>query len=114
MSAHGGVGHWLWQRLSSVILVPLTAWLLWAITRVSGASFAEASLFIGNGFNAAMAILTTAVVAYHAQSGIQVICEDYIPPPWQSVLIWLTRIACLAGLLALAWAVLGIAGRAGT
>ncbi|NND45902.1 MAG: succinate dehydrogenase, hydrophobic membrane anchor protein [Xanthomonadales bacterium] len=108
-----GLGHWRWQRISSVVLIPLTGWLLWAVTQVAGADYQAASQFFGAGVNAALAILTTAVIAYHAQSGIQVICEDYIPPPWQGLLVWLTRLACLAGLLALAWAVLGIAGRAG-
>lgn len=113
MSGHGGLGHWLWQRVSSLVLIPLTLWLLWAITRVSGADFATASEFFAQPLNTGLAILMTAVAAFHAQSGIQVICEDYVAQPWQTLLIWVTRVACLGGFLAMAWAVLGIAGRAG-
>jgi succinate dehydrogenase / fumarate reductase membrane anchor subunit len=109
-AGHGGLGHWLWQRVSSLVLIPLTVWLLWAITRLAGADYASATQFFSHPFNAGLAILMTAVVAFHAQTGIQVICEDYIAQPWQSLLIWLTRIACFGGLVLMAWAILGIAG----
>jgi succinate dehydrogenase hydrophobic anchor subunit len=59
-----------------------------------------------------MAVVLTAVMAFHAQSGIQVICEDYIAQPWQSLLIWVTRIGCLAGLALVVFAMLRIAGSA--
>lgn len=107
---HGGLGHWLWQRISSVALIPLAAWLIWAGTRMAGADYAAASQFFSQPIQAGMAIVLTAVMAFHAQSGIQVICEDYIAQPWQSLLIWLTRIACFGGLVLMAWAILGIAG----
>jgi succinate dehydrogenase / fumarate reductase, membrane anchor subunit len=113
MSADKGSSHWLWLRLSSVILVPLTLWVLWTVIRVAGADYADAIDFIGHPFNAGMALLTTAVVAHHAQSGIQVICEDYVAQPLQSLLIWLTRMACLAGLVLVGWATWTIAGSAG-
>lgn len=109
---HGGLGHWLWQRVSSVALIPLGAWLIWAGTRMAGADYAAASQFFSQPIQAGMAILLTAVMAFHAQSGIQVICEDYIVQPWQSLLIWLTRIGCLAGLALVVFAMLRIAGSA--
>ena len=110
-ASHGGKGHWVWQRLSSLVLIPLTFWLLWSVTQLAGADYGAASAFFANPVNAGLAILLTAVAAFHAQSGIQVICEDYIIQPWQSLLIWATRIACIGGLLAVAWAVFEIAGR---
>lgn len=109
---HSGVGHWLWQRISSLALIPFTLWLIWAGLQLSAAGFSEAQAFFSSIVQAAMAVLMTALVAFHAQTGIQVICEDYIPQPWQSLLIWTTRIACTAGLLAMIWAMMSISGGA--
>ena len=102
----GGLGHWKTQRLSSVLLIPLTAWLLWVFIALTGADHATAALFFAQPFNAVMALLTAAVMVYHAQSGISVVCEDYVSPPsLQTALIWLTRLGCLAGFLATSYTV---------
>jgi succinate dehydrogenase / fumarate reductase membrane anchor subunit len=100
-SGHEGLGHWKTQRLSSVLLIPLSAWLLWAFVALAGADHATAARFFTQPFNAIMALLTAAVMVYHAQSGVTVVCEDYVAPPaLQTALIWLTRLGCLAGFLA--------------
>ena len=105
---HEGLGHWKWQRVSSLLLIPFTAWLLTVIMHMSSASYAVARDFFSQPLQAWIAIAMTALVAYHAQTGIQVICEDYVPPPWQSMLIWLTRIACLAGFALMTWAMISM------
>ncbi|NIN58517.1 MAG: succinate dehydrogenase, hydrophobic membrane anchor protein [Xanthomonadales bacterium] len=103
---HGGLGHWLWQRVSSLVLIPLTLWVLWAGVQLAGAEHAEAAALLGHPGHALMALLFTGVMFFHAQSGIQVICEDYVYPPWfQSALIWLTRVACFAGFVVSAFAI---------
>ena len=111
--SHGGLHHWKYQRLSSVLLIPLTLWLLWAIVKLTGADHASATAFIAQPFNGAMAVLTAAVMLYHAQSGVQVVSEDYVYPPWfQSALIWLTRLGCLGGFIATLYAVFAVASGA--
>ena len=105
-NASGGLGHWKSQRLSSVLLIPLTAWLLWAIIAVAGADHATAAGFFRAPFHSVMALLTAAVMVHHAQNGITVVCEDYVSPPGlQSALIWLTRLGCLVGFLATAYSI---------
>ena len=107
--SHGGVGHWWQQRLSSLVLIPMTIWLLWAGISLTGASYETALYFFSNPFQKFMAILFIAISAFHAQIGIQVICEDYIYPLWlQNTLIWLTRIACLVGFALAAYALLSL------
>lgn len=111
--SHGGLHHWKYQRLSSVVLIPLSLWLLWAIVNLTGADYATARAFLAQGFNAVMAVLTAAAMLYHAQSGIQVVVEDYVYPPWfQTVLIWLTRLGCLGGFIATIYAVYMVASGA--
>jgi len=97
-ASHGGIGHWWQQRLSALLLIPMTIWFLWAGTRLAGVEYTVALEFFSHPFQKGMAMVLIGLIAFHAQIGIQVICEDYIEPPWlQSTLIWLTRSACLAG-----------------
>jgi succinate dehydrogenase / fumarate reductase membrane anchor subunit len=108
-ATHGGVGHWWYQRLSSVILIPLTIWLLWAITQLAGADYAGALAFFASPLQKGFAIAYIGMVAYHAQTGIQVVCEDYIYPPWfQSLLIILTKVAVTVGFLATVYALFNL------
>ncbi len=99
--AHGGLRHWTYQRASSILLVPLTLWLLWAATQLTGADFNAARAFLSTSFHTVMAALTAATLLYHAQSGIQVVCEDYVQPAWlQAAMIGLARLSCAIGFLA--------------
>ena len=104
-----GVTHWWRQRLSSLLLIPFTLWLLWSGASVAGASHAGAAAFLAQPLNAILAALTVAIVAYHAQSGLQVIIEDYLPRTLGVVLLGLARAGCLAGALILWWAVCRLA-----
>jgi succinate dehydrogenase / fumarate reductase membrane anchor subunit len=95
-----GVGHWWQQRVSSILLIPLTIWFLWAASNLAGVEHHVAVNFFAHPFQKTMAITLIGIIAFHAQIGIQVICEDYIYPPWfQSTLIRLTQFACLAGFI---------------
>lgn len=100
------VGHWKMQRLSSVVLVPMTAWLLWAVVSLSGSDHAAAAAFMSGAFNALMTLAVAAVTLYHTVLGIQVIVEDYVPSEGMaSGLMWVTRIGCVLGFAVVAWSV---------
>ena len=100
-SKHGGLGHWRNQRISSVLLIPLILWLLWTFTQLAGADYTAAVAFFRSPLQSVLAILTAGVLVYHAQSGVTVVVEDYLYPPWlQQVAIWVTRFGCLVGFLA--------------
>lgn len=77
-SAGDGVTHWWAQRFSAILMVGLTAWLVWALIALAGASHAEAVAWLGRPFHASMAILFTLVAIYHSRLGLQVIIEDYV------------------------------------
>ncbi len=76
--ARGGVAHWWGQRFSSLLLVILTAWLLWALNSLVGADHATASAWLARPWNAAMGVLFVVAMFYHARLGLQVIIEDYV------------------------------------
>lgn len=101
-SAGDGVGHWWAQRFSAIVLVLLTAWLVWALTALVGADHAAASALLGHPFHAAMAILFVAAGFYHGQLGVQVIIEDYVHQRAVEfvLLVAVKLLAVLGGLLA--------------
>jgi succinate dehydrogenase / fumarate reductase membrane anchor subunit len=102
----GAVQHWWRMRLSSLLLVPLSLWLLWAGMSMAGAGYAQAVQFMAHPLNALAAVLLTVIGLYHTLLGITEIIEDYVPGAGlSSLLLWLTRLGCLAGLLAVLYAV---------
>jgi len=84
-SAKEGTDHWWHQRLSSLLLIPLTVWLVLAIFHLVRADHATASAFIANPIHAAFALVLVVTVFYHTKLGLQVIVEDYVHLPWLEV-----------------------------
>jgi succinate dehydrogenase / fumarate reductase membrane anchor subunit len=101
-AAGDGVGHWWAQRVSAILLVVLTAWLVWALVALIGAGHAAAASFLGHPFHAVMAILFVAIGFYHGQLGLQVVVEDYVHHRATEVflMIAIKALALFGGLLA--------------
>ena len=109
-SAKDGVGHWWAQRFSAILLVFLTAWLVWALTSLVGADHAAASAFFAQPFHAVMALLFVATGFYHGQLGLQVVIEDYVHHrPTELTLLIAVKILALGGGIAAVFAILKLA-----
>ena len=81
-SAHDGTGHFLWQRITAVALIPLTLWFIFSILSLAtGANQAELVRWLSSGFHATALILLLVAMFYHAKLGLQVIIEDYVHKP---------------------------------
>ena len=102
----GATRHWWAMRLSSALLVPLTLWLIWAGVSLAGTGHDAASAFMARPFNGLAAVLLAAVALYHSLLGIGEIIEDYVPGAGlASALLWITRLGCAAGFVAVLYAV---------
>jgi succinate dehydrogenase / fumarate reductase, membrane anchor subunit len=77
-SAKHGADHWWLQRLTSIALIPLTLWFVLSVIIHLGASYEEFVAWMRSPFSATMMVLTVAVTFHHAQSGMQVVYEDYL------------------------------------
>jgi succinate dehydrogenase / fumarate reductase membrane anchor subunit len=77
-SAKEGVQHWWAQRLTAVVLVPLSIWWVAGMVAHTGAGHAEAAAWIARPINATLTIITLAMVSHHGQLGLQVVIEDYV------------------------------------
>ena len=77
-SAHTGTHHWMMQKITALLSLPLIIWLIWSITSLHGASYAEFTAWLSQPLNAILMIILVCSVMLHAQLGSQVIVEDYI------------------------------------
>lgn len=99
-SSRGGSHHWRSQRYSSLLLLLLSAWVLWLGVALAGADYATAKAAMSSPFNAGMAILLAGSMFYHTQLGLQVVIEDYVHvPALEFILQLLVRLACLVAFI---------------
>lgn len=113
-AAKEGVGHWWMQRLTSVALVPLTAWLVVALALLGRADYAALLEWVAQPVVAVLLIVLIPILFYHSSLGIRVVVEDYVDTKWLELTI-ITIVNFISILLAVAsvFAVLKIAFRAG-
>lgn len=105
-SAHEGAHHWTVQRVTAVALVPLTIWLIVALTSVPLADHAAVELWIGRGCNPVLLLALLLTVTWHSQLGVQVIIEDYAHGKYAKPLLLLVAgfahaLLAMAGVLAI-------------
>ena len=106
-----GVRHWRWQRYSAVAVLVLMIYLVIALARVGGMSYAEALAFVGQPVNAAAIGALVLVGLFHGVMGLEVVIEDYIPAKsGRHVFLLLARLAMGAVALASLWAMARILG----
>jgi succinate dehydrogenase / fumarate reductase, membrane anchor subunit len=102
-----GRGHWRWQRLTALTLLPLTVWLLWSWYLLRGAGFAQHRAWFAAPFHATLLALLILCLCWHSWLGVQVVIEDYVPGKTaQRFSLWMNRLfhatALVAGLYAIA------------
>lgn len=105
-SAHEGASHWIVQRVTAVALVPLTIWLIVALTAVPLADHAAVESWIGRGFNPVLLVALLVTVSWHSHLGLQVVIEDYVHGKFGKPLLLLAAgfvhaLLAVAGVLAI-------------
>jgi succinate dehydrogenase / fumarate reductase, membrane anchor subunit len=88
-AAKKGVGHWWWQRLTALALVPLTFWFVGSIVAMTmgGSDHSAVVAWIRSPLVSALLIVLIASSFYHAQLGMQVVIEDYVHTEWVKVTV---------------------------
>jgi len=89
--AHGALHHWVMQRLTAVLALPLTLWLCFNMVHLAHADHATVVAWLAKPFSAILMILTIITFFYHAALGCQVVIEDYVHSEG-------TKVAALAAL----------------
>jgi succinate dehydrogenase / fumarate reductase, membrane anchor subunit len=76
-----GVGHWWSQRLSALLLVPLSLWFVISLIGLPLTDYAAVSIWIANGWNPVWLALLLLALCWHSRLGVQVVIEDYVHAP---------------------------------
>jgi succinate dehydrogenase / fumarate reductase membrane anchor subunit len=77
-SAREGVAHWWAQRLTAVLLIPLSIWFISCAAAFVGADYADARVYLAQPLNAFLLMAFVLTLLYHGMLGLQVVIEDYI------------------------------------
>jgi succinate dehydrogenase / fumarate reductase, membrane anchor subunit len=102
-STSSGVSHWLMQRITAVLLIPLTYPLIAFLSHYRSATYGQTLDWLQSPINLVYFAIWVFAVFYHAAMGLQVIIEDYVGNrPLQALLIKAVNGAMLVlGLLSL-------------
>jgi succinate dehydrogenase / fumarate reductase membrane anchor subunit len=96
VSERHGAGEWTAERLSSLVLIPLTLWGLWSAWTLSGGGYDGARDWLASPLNAVLLAVTLVIGAWHMGMGLKVIVDDYIHKPVsRSALLGLIGVLCL-------------------
>ena len=70
--------HWLAQRLSALILLPLLTWFIFMFLKLKKFEYSEIIIFFNSKINFSLFYLIIILMIYHSNLGIKTIIEDYI------------------------------------
>lgn len=77
-AAGHGVGHWITERVTSIALIPLVLWGVFAVLRLARSDYDMAVAWLASPINAVLLSLLTVISFMHMNSGMRVVIEDYI------------------------------------
>jgi succinate dehydrogenase / fumarate reductase membrane anchor subunit len=77
-SSRGGLHHWLMQKITALVNIPLVIWMVWSLPILAQADYAAASAWLSQPVNAVLMIAFVISAFYHAALGLQVVIEDYV------------------------------------
>ena len=72
------VTKWILQRVTAVILIPLTFWFVYQCILISSYEYDEIRAFFFSKVNASLYFTLVIAMLYHAKLGNETIIEDYI------------------------------------
>jgi succinate dehydrogenase / fumarate reductase membrane anchor subunit len=101
-SAKSGTSHFVGQRLTALLLIPLTMWFVSSLMQIVVSPNPEAVAgWLSSGFNATALIMMLMALFYHAALGVQVIIEDYVHCPAYKIPMLLANVVLMFGFAAI-------------
>ena len=111
-SAKEGVNHWWWQRLTAILLVPLSLWFVasicWLI--IGGATYEAFQDWLSGPVAAILMLIFVGALFYHLKLGLQVVSEDYVHKKaikWTFLVV--INLGCLIGAVAAVYSTVAVA-----
>ena len=78
LGAGDGLHHWVTERITSIALVPLTLWFIYAMLHLAGAGQEDVAAWAGHPVNSALLLALVVMTFHHMHLGLQVVLEDYV------------------------------------
>ena len=95
-AAESGVSHWWGQRLTAILLLPLTLWFTISFITLSGAGLVLVRQWIAAPVTSLFLAIFMATLLRHMQLGLEVIVDDYVHGPARNrAAIACIRIGCV-------------------
>ena len=109
IAANEAVYHWWAQRLTAIILVPLSIWFVYSLTFIYSADYENVTSWISNTKNSVLMLFFILTLNYHAILGLQVVIEDYIESNLlRKVLLILVKVILVIAILSSVIAIFSI------
>lgn len=77
-SVNNPTGHFWYQRVTAVALIPLSIWLVVFLNKALNVPYPEMLAWLTSPVNAIAIAAWIVAVIYHAALGVQVVIEDYV------------------------------------
>ena len=77
-SAKDGTGHFIWQRITAIVVVLCGVYLLGLLFGMARAEHLFARGMVADPLNACILIAFLIAALWHAKLGLQVVIEDYV------------------------------------
>jgi succinate dehydrogenase / fumarate reductase membrane anchor subunit len=90
-----GTGHFVRERLTSFLLIPLTVWIIATLVAYAGADHAAVVALLTDPINGILMTALVVIGLYHSVLGVQVVVEDYFFDPQRRALLIVNWIAHL-------------------
>ena len=111
-SAKEGADHWWWQRLTAILLVPLSLWFvasIWWLV-VGGATYEAFQDWLSGPVAAILMLIFVGALFYHLKLGLQVVIEDYVHKKavkWMFLIM--INLGCMIGAVAAVYSTIAVA-----
>ncbi len=97
---HGAMFHWWMQRITAMVLIPLTLWFVFSLAGIAVMDYTHMVAWIRQPVVLVLLLMLILMTFYHIQLGMQVIFEDYIHGrALRKITIWTTNIICILGVV---------------
>ena len=81
--AEKGTGHWRWQRISALLLIPLSIWLILGFSNAVYSEYQRSLAWVSAPLSGLLLIITLVSLLFHGHLGIVVVIDDYVRGPWR-------------------------------
>ena len=77
-NSNGALNHWITQKISALILLPLLCWFLFIFKDFMNKDYSSQILWMKNFSNSLLLTLFIIIALFHLRLGLTVVIEDYI------------------------------------